>query len=156
MSKLDEVKCIIELEKEKSDLEGQLACVKKQINILRQSCSHIVVDLGYSGMHQNIDNKCYCLLCGMKEKEYIYYPEYIVHAEDYLPEYDIKDDEQRIAKFELLRTLTIGILKDNPKISNQELVFRLNNLIQESTSVKQSKDNEIQVQKLVKTINPKN
>lgn len=86
-------------------------------------------------MYPSTGDEYWCLLCGMgKNREYYYDPKYMVHAEEYLPQYDIKDDEQCIAKFENIQTLALEILKENPEMSNEELVSKLNNLIQESIS----------------------
>lgn len=127
----------------------------KKINTQRKTCSHVSVDLGYYGLHPSTGDEYCCLLCGMwKNREYYYDSRYMVHAEDYLPQYDIKDDEQCIAKFEHIQTLSLGILKENPEMSNEELVSRLNNLIQESISMRQSKDTEMNGPKLVKRKNP--
>lgn len=155
MNKVDKVKYLIELEEEKAQLERKLAIINGKINTQRETCSHVSVDLGYYGLYPSTGDEYCCLLCGMgKNREYYYDPRYMVHAEDYLPQYDIKDDEQCIAKFEHIQTLALGILKENPEMSNEELVSRLNNLIQESISMRQSKDTEMNGPKLVKRKNP--
>lgn len=152
MNKVDKVKYIMGLEEEKAQLERKLAIINGKINTEREACSHVSVDLGYYGLYPSTSNEYCCLLCGMgKNREYYYAPKYIVHAEDYLPQYDIKDDEQCIAKFEHIQTLALGILKENPEMSNEELVSRLNNLIQESISYNKSQRGP----KLVKTRNQK-
>lgn len=152
MNKVDKVKYIIGLEEEKAQLERKLAIVNGKINTQREACSHVSVDLGYYGMYPSTGDEYCCLLCGMgKNREYYYDPKYMVHAEDYLPQYDIKDDEQCIAKFEHIQTLALGVLKENPEMSNEELVSRLNNLIQESISYNKSQSGP----KLVKTRNQK-
>ena len=64
---------------------------------------------------------------------------------------DIKDNKQCLDKFVHLQILTLGILKENPEMSNEELVSRLNNLIQESISYNKKQSGP----KLVKTRNSK-
>lgn len=65
----------------------------------------------------------------------------MAHAEEYLLQYNIKDDEQCLVKFEHIQTLALGILKENPEMLNEELVARLNNLIQESISYNKKLNN---------------
>lgn len=152
MNNLDEIKYIIELEKEKTKLEREVSLINDKIKGIKNICSHVSVDLGYYGIYPSTSDEYCCLLCGMgKNREYYYDPKYIVHAEAYLSQYDIKDDEQCIAKFEHIQTLALGILKENPKMSNEELVSRLNNLIEESISYNKDQSGP----KLVKTKNKK-
>ena len=151
MNKVDKVKYIIELEEQKAQLERKLAIINGKINTQRENCSHVSVDLGYYGLYPSTGNEYCCLLCGKgKNRDYYYDPRYMVHAEEYLPQYDIKDDEQCIAKFEHIQTLALGILKENPEMTNEELVSRLNNLIQESIAYNKNQSGP----KLAKTRNP--
>ena len=125
---------------------------KVTINNQKETCSHVSVDLGYYGIYPSTGDEYCCLLCGMgKNSEYYYDPRYMVHAEEYLPQYDIKDDEQCLAKLEHIQTLALGILKENPEMSNEELVTKLNNLIQESISYNKNQSGP----KLAKTRNSK-
>ena len=151
MNKVEKIKYINDLEMEKLILERKLAAINGKINTQRENCSHVSVDLGYYGLCPSTGDEYCCLLCGMgKNREYYYDPRYMVHEEEYLPQYDIKDDEQCIAKFEHIQTLALGILKENPEMSNEELVTRLNNLIQESISYNKNQSGP----KLAKTIKP--
>lgn len=135
MNKVDKVKYIIELEEQKSQLESNLAIVNEKINGERKECSHVFVDLGCKGLYPSTDDEYCCLLCGeIKKYDYNFEPESIIHAEKYLPQYDIMNDKQRLTKFEHIQTLAIGILKENPEMLNEELILRLNKLIQESIS----------------------
>ena len=146
---MNKVKYIIGLEEEKAQLERKLALINGKINTQREACSHVSVDLGYSKYRWWI--LLFIMWNGKKSWILLQSKIYMVHAEDYLPQYDIKDDEQRIAKFEHIQILAIGILKENPKMSNEELVSKLNNLIQESISYNKSQSGP----KLVKTRNQK-
>lgn len=152
MNKVDKVKYIMELEEQKAQLERKLAIINGKIDTEREGCSHVSVDLGYYGLYPSTGDEYCCLLCGKgKIHDYYYDPRYMVHAEEYLPQYDIKDDEQCLAKFEHIQTLALGTLKENPEMSNEELVTRLNNLIQESISYNKNQSGP----KLVKTRNHK-
>lgn len=152
MNKVDKVKYIMKLEEQKEQLERNLAIINGKIDTEREDCSHVSVDLGYYGLYPSTGDEYCCLLCGKgKNRDYYYEPRYMVHAEEYLPQYNIKDDEQCLAKFEHIQTLALGILKENPEMSNEELAARLNSLIQESISYNKDQSGP----KLVKTRNPK-
>lgn len=66
--------------------------------------------------------------------------ENVVYAENYLPQYDSEDEEQCNEKFEHIRTLALELLHDDPNMSREELCKRLNQLIQESISLKENND----------------
>lgn len=150
MNKVDKIKYIMKLEKEKAKLERKLAFVNKCINVRKNTCSHVSVDLGYCEIYPNTSDEYSCLLCGMgKNPEYYYEPKYVVHAENYLPQYDIKDNAQCLEKFEHIQMLALGILKDKPDMSNEELVSRLNTLIEDSIIMPQDTD-KINEPKLIK------
>ncbi len=152
MNKIDKFKYIMKLEEKKAQLERKLAIINRKIEIEREDCSHVSVDLGYYGLYPSTGDEYCCLLCGKgKNRDFYYDSRYMVHAEEYLPQYDIKDDKQCLDKFEHLQILTLGILKENPEMSNEELISRLNNLIQESISYNKKQSGP----KLVKTRNSK-
>ena len=143
MNKVDEIKYIMELEEEKANLERKLSFVNGKIKAIRSICSHVSVDLGYYGMYPSTGNEYCCLLCGMgKNREYYYGQSPMVHAENYLPQYDIKDDRQCIEKFEHIQMLAFGILKEEPDMTDEELVFRLNTLIKDAASICQYLDKD--------------
>lgn len=151
MNKVDEIKQMIEKEEEKKQLEKSLNAINEEINTQRKSCSHVSVNLGCYGIYPSTGDEYCCLLCGMgKNHERYFDSKNIVHAEEYLTQYDVKDDTQRNAKFEHIQILALGILKDNPEMSNDELVCELNDLIRESISFKEQSES-----KLVKTRNRK-
>ena len=56
----------------------------------------------------------------------------MVHAEDYLANFDIGDEKQCNEKFDTLQTMALGLLRDNPSMDNLELTTRFNHLIEES------------------------
>lgn len=108
MNNLDEIKYIMELEEEKANLERELSLINDKIKGIndrikgiRNICSHVSVDLGYYGIYPSTGDEYCCLLCGMgKNREYYYEPRYMVHAKNYLPQYDVSDDSQCIEKLE--------------------------------------------------------
>ena len=156
MNKFDKIKYIMDLEEQKSKLESQIAKISSDITEQRNSCAHISVDLGYYGLYPSTGDEYCCLLCGMgKNREYYYEPKHMVHAENYLTQYDIKDDKQCIEKLENIQILALGILRDNPDMSDEELVSKLNGLI-ESSIAKSQQTEENNGPKLIKTPNSKN
>ena len=86
-----------------------------------------------------------------KGKEYFFEHKYIVDARYYMPQFDIKDEEQCNNKFDHIQILALVLLKENPDMSRQELVDKLTNLIQESLSIREKQND----QRLVKVKNPK-
>ena len=122
-----------ELNRQKIELERRLVPIKADIEKKQESCSHIHVNLGCCG-----HDKYLCLICGKENKDDFFVPPYYtIHAENYLPQYDIKDEEQCILKFELIQTVALGLLKEHPDISRKELIVNLNNLIGENISITQ-------------------
>lgn len=139
MNKIEKIEYIRQLEIKKVELEKELSNVNKSIEEQKSSCLHVGVDLGYYGLYPSTGNKCRCLICGMgKGKEYFYEPKYIVDASNYLPHYNIKDEEQCNNKFDFIQILATGLLKENPDMSRQELVYRLKNFIQKSISISEN------------------
>lgn len=148
MNNIKKIQYIKFLEMKKNQLEINLENVNKDIKKQKDSCIHLGVNLGYYGLYPSSGNKYICLMCGKgKDGEYFAKPKYIIHAENYLTQYDIIDEEQCNEKFDNIQTLTLGLLKENPDMSIEELSLKLNNLIQKSISSKENQDSP----KLVKT-----
>lgn len=155
MNKFDKIKYIMDLEDRKSKLQRQISKISNEISEQKKSCSHISVDLGYYGLYPSTGDEYCCLLCGMgKNREYYYEPKYMVHAENYLTQYDIKDDSHCIEKLEHIQILALGILRDNPDMSDEELVSKLNDLIENSIAKSQQAE-ENNGPKLIKKPNSK-
>lgn len=142
MGNVQRIEYIKQLESKKIQLEKDLAFLNKEIAFQKDNCPHISVNLGYYGYFPSTGDKYCCLICGAgKDKDdFFYEPKYIVHAEDYLTHLDIKDEAQCEEKFELIQTLALGIIKENPEMEREEIVSRLNNLIQESISSKSTQN----------------
>lgn len=148
MNNVEKIQCLRKLEIQKAELERKLISINKNIEEQKNSCLHISVDLGYDVHSSTTRDKYRCLICGKgKGEEYFFEPKNIVHAENYLPQYDINDEEQCNNKFEHIQTIALGLLKENPDMSRAELVDKLNTLIQKSILFKESKNSP----KLVKT-----
>lgn len=136
MNIVQRIEYIRQLESKKVQLEKDLEFLNKEIEYQKSDCSHIGVDLGYYGYFPSTGDKYRCLICGKGKDDYFYEPKHIVHAEDYLPHFDIKDETQCEEKFTLIQTLAIGIIKENPKMEREEIVSRLNNLIEEANLIR--------------------
>lgn len=141
-----------ELEEEKNKLLKKLEDIDNCLEHQKEQCCHIMVYLGYNDF-LIVPNKHRCLICGKMDDEKVpFEPEYVIHAEDYLPGYDTQDEEQCNEKFDHIQTLAFGLLRENPNMSRKELTTKLNNLIQEGISFRKSKDSS----ELVKTKKYKN
>lgn len=152
MNNVEKIKYLRELETQKDELERKLVPITRNIQQEKNSCSHISVDLGCYGLYPSTGNKYRCLICGKgKSDEYFYETQYIVYAENYLPQYNIKNEQECDIKFDHIQTLALGLLKENPDMSREELVNKLNNLIQESISFRENEN----VHKLVKNKTPR-
>lgn len=127
------------LEIKKNKLMEELANINKSIDFQIESCSpHLLVDLGYYG--PSTGRKCRCLICGKWEEQYFFYrPEDIIYAENYLPEYNIMNDEQCNAKFANIQALALSLLREEPNMSKEELANQLENLIHELNMSSSSK-----------------
>lgn len=130
------IKYLQELKVQKEILERKLTPINKSIEKHQEMCSHININLGHCGIYPHTGDKYRCLICGKeKDDDFFVSPQYTIHAENYLPEYDIKDEEQCNLKFDLIQTVALGLLKENPDMPREELVIRVNSLIEESISL---------------------
>ena len=143
MNNIEKIEYSRNLNDEKSKLQKELIEINKSIEELQDSCSHIGI-IGKD--HSN------CLLCGktliLSELE----DKLVVDANNFLDrKYNVDYEPDYIEeKFDVIRTLAIGIMKANPKISNLEFVNELNSLI---GATKESKENIVAGPKLVKKMN---
>lgn len=137
MSNIKKIQYFRNLKMQKSELERNLAFINRTINEQSDYCSHIGVNLGKFLLY----NRCRCLICGRRKEEITFLnPEHIINAENYLPQYDMQDDKQCDEKLDTIQTLALGLLKENPDMSSEQLVYKLNDLIQESISFRESKN----------------
>ena len=153
MNSVEKLMYIRQLEREKTKIEQQLISTCNNIQEQKNTCLHIGVHLGYYGDYSNRCEKYRCLICGKEESTHVFYTAgHIVHAEYYLPQYNISYEKQANKKFILIQTLALGLLRENPNMIREELTEKLNNLIKESISLSEENNGP----KLVKTINTKN
>ena len=130
-SNAEKIQYIIEAEREMDALKKQLRFIEGRIDDEQFYCSHVYVSL----IDHQSDSMYLCLRCGEVVNHTNIGPEYIVHAENYLPHYDVSHDVQRAIKIDCIRRFALDLLKDKTDISREELAAKLNNLIQESISI---------------------
>ena len=140
MNKFERMQAIKKLEEEREILLRKLSKIDKKLKNEKEECNHISVDLGYYGIFPSTGDEYCCLICGKgKNREFYFEPQKnIVHAEKYLPELDITDDAQCTTKFECVQKLALSILREYPNLSDEELVDRLNSLIEKSILSKEN------------------
>ena len=134
MNKFERMQAIIELKKEKERLLEKASLADEEIKNKQKDCSHIYVDLGSYGKYSTSQNECLCLICG-KVKENKYYYETLdkrIHAEKYLPGFNLTDETQCMKKFERVQEIALTILREYPSLSDQELIDRVNIVIEKS------------------------
>ena len=119
-------------------LERRLFEVDKAIKEKRNGCHHLELKMGY--LMDDLYN-C-CLICGARD---IMPTEYSVDASNYLPEYDVVNDEEFNEKFHTIQTMACGILNNHNErnVEDSVLVSELNSII--SSAIK-----EEEAKKLVK------
>ena len=136
MNKFERMQAIQKLEEKKETLLEKLSKIDKELKKEQGECNHISVDLGYYDIFPSSSDEYCCLICGKGKNRGLYFvPEKnIVHAEKYLPELDITDDAQCVRKIESIQELAFRILREYPSLSDQELVNRLNSIIEKRIS----------------------
>ena len=95
----DGIKHSLMLQSKIAKLEEELASINEDNEKRQGSCEHIHVFLGYFDFQYTMD-RCRCLRCSKIEKSLYYETKFIIHAEDYLPLYDVKDKAELNNKFE--------------------------------------------------------
>lgn len=128
-------------------MERKLSTINEQIETEQESCNHISVNLGNN--KSTLNNVHRCLICGKGKDNYFFDSKYVVHAENYLTSFDISDEKSCDDKFEVLQTMALGIIKDNPSMDNLELTNRFNQLIEESITQKEENSSKNQKKKLL-------
>lgn len=135
MNDIKKIKYLRELEEQKNNLQRQIDLINQNIEDQRKSCLHLGVNLGYYAQYPSTMNKYRCLLCGAGRDDDFFYVSNSVDAEKYLPQYDVRNKSECDIKFDNVQKLAIEILKENPNITREELILKLNDLIQESISL---------------------
>lgn len=126
MNNIEKIEYICSLREEKNKLEIACTMKSKEIEEIENKCEHITVIT--RGKNEYLTS-FRCLLCGKKLVEPT---EYLVYAMSYLSErYDEQNPLQSEEKFNMIQTLAIGILKDNPNMPIDNLVEILNSFTNE-------------------------
>ena len=97
-----------------------------------------------------LNNDYRCLFCGKGKNEYFFDSKYVVHAENYLTNFDISDEKQVEEKFDNLQTMALGIMKENPNMDHLEFTNRFNCLIASSNEQREKNSENQQNKQLVK------
>ena len=140
MENVKKIQYIRELEIERAKLQSKLGSINTSISKEQSCCSHVFV-----GLTKYMSYGSYrCIMCGMEVNCANIGTQYVVRAENYLLQYNVLDAEQRATKFDHVRTLALGLLKDKPDMSRSELVAQLNNLICESISIRDTQVRDVQ------------
>ena len=111
--------------KKRVELENQIKAVDNLIKESRNQCDHIMIGLGYYGTFQYRDNTYIeCLFCREKLKEYKSLNSKFIDATSYKVEvygdgFNQDDREKRLAD---IQSLYIEIIKENPNISEDEII----------------------------------
>lgn len=136
-------------QKHKEEKIKELEKINSIIKRAEDNCGHeMIVNLGYDEFDCSTGSKCRCLICGkVKEGQSLDESKYIIHAENYLPQYDITNNEQCSHKYDLIKTLAYGLWEEKVYASEEEFVNELNNMIQESISLKKEQSGPALIKK---------
>lgn len=120
-----------ELIKNKIRLKKELNMVEKEIEESQDSCNHIRICLGWNGPYQYRDTSItQCLWCSEVDPRSLYN---IIDATNYKSslyshgQYS-SDREKRLLE---IQELAINMLMENPKLTEEEMVTRLNGIMRE-------------------------
>jgi len=126
---VNNLKYNVELMKTKSRLEKELNMINREVDTSQRSCNHISTCLGWSGPFQYRDTSIHlCLLCGEYDPDTKYK---IINATNYKRtlyghgDYKSERDKRLLE----LQTLAIEIMSENPSITEEELIERLDTSI---------------------------
>ncbi len=125
MENIDKIRDLKKLNAKKEKLQREIATIDKSIANLKKSCLHIGVNLG-GNPHQNC-----CVFCGKGKNndEYFYESNFIIHAEKFLPQLDIKDEFQKERKYQIIQKLTQKFMELMPELTYEELTNKINDFI---------------------------
>lgn len=128
---IQKIKYNRELIKNKIRLKKELNMVEKEIEESQDSCNHIRVCLGWNGSFQYRDTSIIqCLWCSEIDLRSLYN---VIDATNYKSslyghgQYS-SDREKRLLE---IQKLAINMLMENPKLTEEEMVTRLNNIMKE-------------------------
>ncbi len=120
-----------ELLKHNIRLEKELSMVIREIVIQQEACNHIKVCLGWNGPYQDRDTSFHtCLFCQKDDPDSQYRT---IDATNYRKLKYSHGENEMIREKRLLdiQSLALDIMRENPKITETELVEKLNKIIAE-------------------------
>ena len=129
---IKKIKYSQDLIKTKNQLANQLKMLEKEIQDIQGECNHISVCLGYNGRYKRDNNSFYvCLLC---QDNYPYSKYIKVDATYYKKEqYNHGETElYRKNRFVEIQDLAMDIIKQDPTITEEQLIITLNRIIKDN------------------------
>ena len=120
------------LSERKKKIEAELNRVTEHIKYYEDYCFHIVVNLG--------SDKYRCLLCNKVMDKSCCDLSDTINAENYLPQYNMENEEECNYKYELIRDFAYDLLRRKRDITYNDFVLELNSFIQENKSLEDSQE----------------
>lgn len=118
-----------ELIKNKIRLKKELNMVEKEIEESQDSCNHIRICLGWNGPYQYRDTSItQCLWCSEVDPRSLYN---VIDATNYKSSLYSHGQYSSVRekRFSEIQELAMNMLIENPKITEEEIVTRLNEII---------------------------
>lgn len=136
-----------ELIKNKIRLEKELKMVNQEIEDNQDKCNHIKVCIGWDGSFLYRDSSInLCLICGEKDPVSKYKT---LQAYDYKKEYYSHGEMKtyREKRFIEIQQLALNIITEQEDITEEELIQKLNNIIEEDTEKEKSTNKQLKYKK---------
>ena len=130
--KYNKIKYNQTLTQSKKKLITELEEIKKQLEVQKEDCDHIKVCLGWNGPYQYRDTSiCECLFCRESDPE-TNYP--LIDASYYKDEIYSHGElsKYRESRMIELQNIAMYLLKENPNLSYDELISRMNIIIKDN------------------------
>ncbi len=134
MSVKEQIENMMSLDDRKDKIYSELVSVENDIKGQQDSCKHINVYLGDEEVSIFKFPMIRCLKCGRVSC----YEEYQIDASNYATKFDLNDEKQCYEKFDLIRTLALGLAREDYDVEEDELASRVNDLIQSPLAKKSS------------------
>lgn len=129
MNKMEKIEYTQQLADRKKKLELELANLEENMLQNQSECNHVSVIMNAVDSFPNYGRIYRCIFCGQVLSNVT---EFFIDARNYLTDtYDDRDKAQCDEKFDILQTLALGVLKDNPYMSVEEFVNIMNSFTNE-------------------------
>lgn len=138
MKYAERIERLYELRSRKNQLYKEIKTIDHDIQGLKESCDHIGINLGYKDWTSNDGKMNICLICA-KLGRYTD-PKFLVHAEEYMEQFDPMIVEEYQEKFDVIQIMALGMMKHYPEMEREELVELLNDFIQDN--IQKRKENQ--------------